>query len=208
MGDRYMRKPWIYPIISKLENLYNINEDYRKKGVIKSQKKFCAWVVSNGGCQTRNKFFDLLSKYKKVDSGGKFKNNLGGKKIKNKSEFLANYKFSICFENKKIYGYGTEKLPQAFIAGTIPIYWGDDSMLEIYNKNSYIHISDESEFQEKIKYIMKIDQNDTLYNEIIHQDIYLDKKKQSKLNDTYNEFIMHIVDQDFDKAKRVGKSKY
>ena len=61
-------------------------------------------------------------------------------------------------------------------------------------------------FQEKIKYIMKIDQNDTLYNEIIHQDIYKDKVKQQKLNDTYNKFIKDIVDQDFDKARRVGRS--
>ena len=96
-------------------------------------------------------------------------------KISDKNSFLAQYKFSICFENSKEYGYGTEKLFQSFAAGTIPIYWGDDSMLEIYNNKSYIHIRNEDEFEEKIKYIIEIDKNDTLYNEIIHQNIYNDK---------------------------------
>ena len=205
MGDRYMRKPWTFPIISKYETLYNISQYWEEKGVIsnKTEKKFCAWVVSNGGCSERNRFFEMLSKYKKVDSGGGYMNNVGGK-VRNKMEFLAKYKFSICFENGKEYGYGTEKLPQCFNSGSIPIYWGDDSMVEIYNNKSYIHIKDESEFDEKIKYIMKIDQNDTLYNEIIHQDVYLDKVKYQRLNDTYNEFIMHIVDQNFEKARRIG----
>ena len=207
VGDRYMRKPWSFPIISKYETIYNISKYWEEKGVINAtEKKFCAWVVSNGGCSTRNKFFNMLSKYARVDSGGRYRNNIG-RRVNNKMEFLAHYKFSICFENSKENGYGTEKLPQAFNSGTIPIYWGDDSMLEIYNNKSYIHIKDESEFQEKINYIMEIDKNDTLYNEIIHQDVYLDKKKQQRLNDTYNEFIMHIVNQDFDKAKRIGKSK-
>ena len=205
-GDRYMRKPWFFPLISKYETIYNISKYWEEKGVINAtEKKFCAWVVSNGGCSTRNNFFNMLSKYARVDSGGSYMNNVGGR-VNNKMEFLAHYKFSICFENSKENGYGTEKLPQAFNSGTIPIYWGDDSMLDIYNNRSYIHIKDESQFQEKIQYIMEIHRNDTLYNEIIHQDIYKDKVKQQKLNDTYNKFIKDIVDQDFDKARRVGRS--
>ena len=208
MGDRYMRKPWTFPIISKYETLYNISQYWEEKGVIsnKTEKKFCGWVVSNGGCSERNRFFEMLSKYKRVDSGGGYMNNVGGK-VRNKMEFLAHYKFSICFENSKEYGYGTEKLPQCFNSGSIPIYWGDDSMVQIYNNKSYIHITNESQFDDVIKYIIQIDQNDTLYNEIIHQDVYLDKVKQHNWNVSYNKFIMDVVDQDFEKAKRVGRKR-
>ena len=44
----------------------------------------------------------------------------------------------------------------------MPIYWDDDSILEFYNNKNYIRIRDESEFDEKIRYIIKINQNDIL----------------------------------------------
>ena len=40
-------------------------------------RKFCSFVVSNGNCKLRNDFFLKLSKYKKVDSGGRHYNKIG-----------------------------------------------------------------------------------------------------------------------------------
>ena len=45
--------------------------------------------------------------------------------VDSKLETLAQYKFSICFENgHDIDGYITEKIFDSFFAGCIPIYWG------------------------------------------------------------------------------------
>jgi Glycosyltransferase family 10 (fucosyltransferase) C-term len=44
--------------------------------------------------------------------------------VKNKIKTLMNYNFTIAFENTDHPGYITEKIIQAFIAGTIPLYWG------------------------------------------------------------------------------------
>ena len=65
---------------------------------------FCCFIVSNGNCYTRNRIFDLLNQYKKVDSCGKFANNMGEVLPYDYwspefIQFISTYKFIICFEN-------------------------------------------------------------------------------------------------------------
>ena len=197
-GDRYFRKPTETHQLSAIQTVYNVTQ---VKNIDIPSKKFCAWVVSNGGGTERNNFYDKLSQYKVVDSGGSFRNNVGGP-VGDKLEFLSHYKFSICFENSKTQGYISEKLVDAFEAGTIPIYFGDDTVLELLNNKSYIHVKDESEFDEKIELIKKIDNNDTLYQEMIREKIVLDDTRYAKELQKYKNFIYHIIEQDKEKAKR------
>ena len=202
-GDRYFRKPTETHQLTAIHSVYNVTQ---VKGINIAEKKFCAWVVSNGSGEARNHFFDKLSQYKTVDSGGGFRNNVG-KPVSDKLKFLANYKFSICFENSKTQGYISEKLSDAFEAGTIPIYYGDDTVLELLNKRSYIHVRDENEFDEKIELIKKIDQNDTLYQEVIREKIVIDDSRYPKEVQKYKDFIYHIIEQDKEKAKRFERRK-
>ena len=201
-GDRYFRKPTETHQLSAIQTVYNVTQ---VKNIDIPSKKFCAWVVSNGGGTERNNFYDKLSQYKVVDSGGSFRNNVGGP-VGDKLEFLSHYKFSICFENSKTQGYISEKLVDAFEAGTIPIYFGDDTVLELLNNKSYIHVKDESEFDEKIELIKKIDNNDTLYQEMIREKIVLDDTRYAKELQKYKNFIYHIIEQDKEKAKRFKRA--
>ena len=196
--DRYFRKPTETHQLSAIQTVYNVTQ---VKNIDVSKKKFCAWVVSNGGGRVRNLFYDKLSEYKVVDSGGHFRNNVGGS-VGNKIEFLSHYKFSICMENSKTQGYISEKLVDCFEAGTIPIYYGDDTVLELLNSKSYIHIKNEDEFEEKIELIKKIDNNDTLYQEIIREKIVIDDSRYARELQKYKDFIYHIIEQDKEKAKR------
>ena len=196
--DRYFRKPTETHQLSAIQTVYNVTQ---VKNIDVSKKKFCAWVVSNGGGRVRNLFYDKLSEYKVVDSGGHFRNNVGGS-VGNKIEFLSHYKFSICMENSKTQGYISEKLVDCFEAGTIPIYYGDDTVLELLNSKSYIHIKNEDEFEEKIELIKKIDNNDTLYQEIIREKIVIDDNRYARELQKYKDFIYHIIEQDKEKAKR------
>ena len=200
-GDRYFRKPTETHQLTALGNVYNAT---KLRGVGTSNRKFCAWVVSNGSGTVRNNFYDELSKYKTVDSGGSFRNNVGGS-VDDKLGFLKNYKFSICFENSKTAGYISEKLSDAFEAGTIPIYYGDDTVLELLNNRSYIHVIDENDFKDKIELIKKIDQNDTLYEEMIREKIVIDDSRYPKEVQKYKDFIYHIFEQDKQKAKRFAR---
>ena len=63
-----------------------------------ANRKFCNFVASNGNCQERNQFVQLLSQYKKVDCGGQWMNNIGYA-VTDKRKFQSEYKFSISFEN-------------------------------------------------------------------------------------------------------------
>lgn len=131
-----------------------------------NKEKFCNMVVSNVGSasEKRIEFFKLLSNYKTVDSGGRSYNNLpDGKPVVDKLEFQRNYKFSLAFENSSYPGYATEKIIQAWAAGTIPIYWGDPTIGEQFNEKAFINCHAYSSWEEVIERIKEIDQNQELY---------------------------------------------
>ena len=147
--------------------------DKRRKEILKQpiKKKFCAAVISN--CwfkfsKFRLNFIEKLDKYKKVDMGGNCQNNIN-ESVKDKIEFLSHYKFSIAMENSDGDGYLSEKIIDSFLAGTIPIYYGDYLLDEFINPKSYILIKGEKDIENKIEYIKSIDNNDNLYKEIIKE---------------------------------------
>ena len=86
--------------------------------------------------------FEELNKYKRVDSGGRYLNNIGRPEgVRDKFAFQSEHKFSLTFENSAHLGYTTEKLLQGFSAGTIPIYWGDPAVENCFNPKAFINIS-------------------------------------------------------------------
>ena len=115
---------------------------------------------------------------------------------------MKNYKFSICFENSKKPGYVSEKIFDAFEAGTIPIYFGDDSIKELINNKAYIHVKDKYDFDEKIELIKKIDQDDNLYEQMIKEKIVINDNIYEHELQKFKNFIYHIIEQDLEKAKR------
>ena len=130
---------------------------------------FASFVVSNGNCKERNEFFEKLSAYKKVDSGGKLFNNiqadLSGEEAK--IDFLAKRKFNVCFESGSYPGYTTEKILHAFYAKTIPIYWGSSTVVADFNPAAFINVHDFDSFDDVLEYVKRVDSDDELYNKII-----------------------------------------
>ena len=177
LSDRYIRFP--------LYILYSSIREINKNVSMKRREKFCAMVTSNGGYNFRNYFFYELAKYKKIDSGGKFENNID-RIVIDKTSFLSEYKFSIQMENSATPGYSTEKLLQGLRAGTIPIYHGDESIINIVNPKSFIFVKDESDFNYTISLIKDLDNNDKKYNKMKNQKVILEeeylKDEESKIN--------------------------
>ena len=57
--------------------------------------------------------------------------------------------FSICVENSSNSGYFTEKIIDAFLSKTIPIYWGCSNLEELgYDPDGYMYCKDENEIIE------------------------------------------------------------
>lgn len=136
------------------------------------KRKFCNFVVSNNACQERNSFYTELSKYKKVDSGGRFANNIGGP-VDNKVNFQSDYKFSIAFENNAYRpqhpGYTTEKIMEPMTVNSIPIYWGNPEIGKEFNTKSFINVYDYDSIDDVIDYIIELDKDDNKYLELLNQ---------------------------------------
>jgi len=135
------------------KNREELLKNWRKKN------KFCCMVVSNGTSKKRVDFFKKLSAYKKVDSGGKYLNNVGGP-ISDKLDFIKDYRFVISFENAAYPGYTTEKIVEPLITGCIPLYWGNPLVAKDFNLNCFLNLSDEKNEEDFIKEIIAIDNDE------------------------------------------------
>ena len=137
-----------------------------------ANRNFCNFIVSNGACQERNQFYNELSKYKKVDSGGRFANNIGYA-VDNKVKFQSEYKFSIAFENNayrpQFPGYTTEKIMEPMTVNSIPIYWGNPEIAKEFNTKSFINLHDFDSVDDVIDYIIELDKNNEKYLNLLNQ---------------------------------------
>lgn len=132
----------------------------------KNKTKFCSSVFSNP-VSNRINFINKLNSYKKVDSFGKcneFKLQDGEKY---KLDTISDYKFNICFENSFSYGYYTEKILHAKVAGCIPIYESDSNYIIDFNKDCCLFNNENI-----IEQIIQIDNNDYLYNQKLQQPLF------------------------------------
>jgi len=134
------------------------NRDWEKDY---DRRQFCSFVVSNPRQQMRNAMFELMSQYKKVDSGGPVFNNIGHvlprEKLHYKVDFLDKYRFNICFENGSYPGYVTEKILNAFQAKTLPIYWGSQTVSRDFNTKAFVNAFDFNTLQEIVAYVTHLD---------------------------------------------------
>lgn len=128
-------------------------------------KKFCCMLVSNAKARERIDFFNELSKYKKVDSGGRYLNNIGGS-VENKMDFIKGYKFVISFENSSYPGYTTEKLIEPMLVNSVPIYWGNPDVGNDFNTSSFINIKSSADYKRAIEQIIELDGDDNKYREM------------------------------------------
>lgn len=114
----------------------------------------------------REKFFRRLSKYKRVDSGGRFLNNIGGP-VKDKMTFLREYKFNIAFENSVSPGYTTEKIIDVYAAQTLPIYYGNPTVETDFCLDSMVRVKDEADIECAIEEIIRLDNDDDAYMKMV-----------------------------------------
>lgn len=205
-GDRYLRLPYVYNSkrFEKICTLCN------QKHLLPVPKKsaFCSFTVSDARADSfRIKAFHALQKYKHVNSGGKVENNIGGR-IKDKLEFDRKHKFSLCAENSSRSGYCTEKLPEAFAAQTVPIYWGDPDVTKVYNPKAFINAHDFATIEELINRVVEVDNDSKLYASMLAEPALLFPEEY-----TYEAqymklklFLQHIVSQPLESARRIQPS--
>jgi len=135
---------------------------------LKAKTGFCSFLVGyvDRSVGHRTRFFEKLNARRRVASGGRALNNLGRRVapgLDAKLDFLRAYKFHLAFENREVPGYVTEKIVDAFMAGTVPVYWGDASVKEQFNPAAFIDRRDFDSDEACIEHILKVDADDALY---------------------------------------------
>lgn len=202
-GDRYFRMPLMYqPLYADAYELMMT----RGNCEVKRKDKFCSFVYSNPQADPiREQFFNRLSGYKQVNSGGRYKNNIGGP-VEDKVKFESEHKFSIAFENVSHPGYHTEKIVQAFAAGGIPIYWGDPKIEQEFNRNAFINVMNFETIDEAIDYIIAVDQDDERYNAILAEKPLLEGSYKELVENEFEKFVLSIFEQDIKAALRTTRT--
>ena len=89
------------------------------------RKKFCVAFIGKA-YPFRMQAIAALSSIGKVDVYGGIARNSGSKAALAKFETAQQYKYVFAFENDLFPGYVTEKAPEAWATGAIPLYWGAD----------------------------------------------------------------------------------
>ena len=182
-------------------------EDYDLE-FVKSKPYFANFIASHESEHNiRGDFFKKLCEYKRVESPGSYLNNMpDGSAVRwnnsSKTDFQRKCKFTLCFESTSHNGFITEKITDAFYAGTIPVYYGSPSVTEIFNREAFLNCGDFESFDAVIDKIRELDQDDEKYLEMLRRPVLVDPDYPQRVLDDMERFVCAIFDQPLDKAYR------
>lgn len=175
------------------------------KKIWEKKTKFCCMLVSNPNSTQRIDFYKALSKVQRVDSGGRYLNNIGYN-VKDKIEFIKDYKFVFAFENSSYPGYTTEKILEPLVAKCIPIYWGNPLIEQDFDSGCFINANHYDDYDDLIKKITELNENDELAIEMLVNKKVSDNSKDHLL---LMEELSFFIDMIIDKRKfPVARNKF
>lgn len=100
-------------------------------------KNFVCAFISNPE-PTRLRALDELSRYGQVEIFGPYTR----RPVANKFEVARHFKYMLCFENDLFPGYITEKLLDAYLCDTVPLYWGNLGRESHVNRKAFINAAE------------------------------------------------------------------
>ena len=211
-GDRYFRMPNFFLDEYEQDVALLLSKHLDNENIIKSKGEFCSFVVSKGDeyvDRKREDIFQMLSQYKKVNSGGRFLNNIGEPEgVPDKLAFQKQHKFAIAFENTSHAGYATEKIVQAFAAKTVPIYWGDPLIENVFNPEAFINCHKYDSFADVVREVARIDQDDAAYQRMINAPALINQNMIEETRQSLRAFLFHIFDNEYEAAFRRDRVGY
>lgn len=168
--ERHYRLPyWAFACTDPAALL--TSRDRRADDAMAVQQGFCSFVASNPRAPERNRFFRLLHRRKAVASAGRVFNTLGHC-VRDKHEFLRAHRFTICFENTSSPGYTTEKLVDAFVARTIPIYWGNPEVALEFNPAAMVHAQRFPDLEALATAVLELDADPARRQHMLEQPVF------------------------------------
>lgn len=180
-SDTNFRLPLWQAFILKKPELWD-RLIHRKR--VEEFERFCAFTVSNPSNMLRNNHFDVISQYKRVNAYGKVRMNDTGLKRASegrywrdaKDEFFLEHphKFMMAYENTSYPWYCTEKLMDAFLVGSVPIYWGDPKVSEDWNPIAFINVQQRKDWFDIVK---TADTNKTFWEDLYEEPVFTEEQQ-------------------------------
>jgi hypothetical protein len=164
--------PYLGRPITLDEMLTPRESDYKKR------KKFCVAFIGKA-YPFRMQAIAALSAIGKVDVFGGIARNSGKKAALEKYATSQQYKFVFAFENDLFPGYVTEKAPEAWATGAIPLYWGSDPSGYL-NQNAMINLANFQNLEKFTKRVSEVSNDPQEWQTIANRPIL---KKRPNLDE-------------------------
>lgn len=149
-----------------------------RKADFSARKKFCIAFIGKA-YPFRMHALSALSQIGRVDVYGAIARNTRQTSAVNKFEISQDYRFVFAFENDLFPGYVTEKAPEAWATGAVPLYWGSDPQ-HFFNDHALINLEKFPNLEEFIEYVRKVDNSKDLWENHASQPL-LTKKPNLEL---------------------------
>lgn len=178
------------------------------------ERKFCNFIFSNGQCGLRNAFFSVLDSRERVDALGSVLQNathpdLGGRYQADwrttKVRVMSDYKFTIAFENSEHVGYTSEKMIDAWLADSVPIYWGDPAVELDFPEDSYLSLYRSGSLTQLVKNVLEAHHDADRYRQLQHANPFRTGAMIGKVA-TYQHRLDAFVDSICDDLRSSGRS--
>lgn len=144
--DDKIKNVWKYDVVQS----YLLSEREMPLRILKNKNRdMCAFV--NNPHPIRMNFINLFKNNLKLDEYGRHFGNYVPQKV-NKIE---QYWMNLCFENDLYPGYVTEKILEAWLGYSVPIYWGWDSQ-GILNSDAFINLANFVSDEEFVKSVCEL----------------------------------------------------
>lgn len=195
-SDRRLYFPYYrYRMIADEGEAYNAVQNrppLTEQELTAQKRKFCSFVCRNAACRKRNRFVRTLSARRRVDCGGPFMNNLGYC-VKDKVAFQRDYLFSVAYENEAYPGYLTEKIMDAFLARSIPIYWGDPLVTRHFNPEAFIHARDFRSDAELADYLLRLSEDTPRLLRMLNAPVFRNPNEAADYMAEVRSFFSNII---------------
>lgn len=156
-------------------------------------KKFCSFICRNTAAKRRVKLVKELMKHKTVSCGGPLMNNVGGP-VEDKIVFQKEHLFSMAYENEAAPGYQTEKIVDAYVADSIPLYWGNPYVEEIFNPKSFVNDKNFKTMDEMVRYVIDLSEDYERMAQMLREPIFVDPDIMQKTEKALYDFFARIFE--------------
>ena len=198
-ASNYLRFPgWLItsfnPNVNRLEIENRIAEI---NGARNNRKYECVLISSHDMTNIRAPIYNLLKNVIDIKCAGSWNNNTDELKsvyADDKTRYVHEFMFNICPENCNGSGYVTEKIFDAFRAGSIPIYYGSDNNPEpgVINPSAVLFFDPKSDNQELIKEVKRLKTDEAYYDKFMRQEKLFAKPAADYVSNVLEEFAKRL----------------